>query len=82
MFPNETSRIIAIRNTCVYDGDLSHKRSASCRDDLTSIAKRDAFAHIRGFDRLLQNAINVLEKEHPDWFYVSREERKSRGVVP
>jgi hypothetical protein len=73
MYPEQASRVIAVRDSYIYDGNLRCKQCASSRLELMSIAKRNEFAHIKGFSDLVRKAIDVLDREHPDWFDMSRE---------
>lgn len=72
VYPDKASKIIAIRDACIYDGCLSDKRCACSRDELVAIARSDVFAHIEDFSDLVEEAIDVLDREHPDWFDESR----------
>ena len=81
VFPNEATEIIAVRDACIFQGVLSCKRRARCRDELISIAKSDSFAHIKEFDSLVRRAVDVLDREHPGWFDASCEVLKLKGVV-
>ncbi|KAL3779804.1 hypothetical protein HJC23_004738 [Cyclotella cryptica] len=72
LFPKDATEIVAVRDACIYDGNsMNCKRCASCRHDLLKIAKRDAFDHMEGFDELVKNAIDVLDREHPEWLDAS-----------
>ena len=73
LYPNDATEIVAVRDASIYHGDsMNCKRCASCTNDLVTIAKSDAFAHIEGFDELVKNAVDVLDKEQPEWFHISR----------
>jgi len=82
LYPKKTSKMIAVRDACIYDGDSSCiKRRAVTRKDILSISMREELEHIVGFSALLKDAIGVLDRECPDWFEKSCAFLDSKGVT-
>lgn len=82
LYPNNATEIVAVRDASIYHGDsMNCKRCASCTNDLVTIAKSDAFSHIKGFDGLVQNAVDVLDRSHPEWFGKSCTALASKGIA-
>ena len=74
LFPDNASRILAVRDTCIYDGSSTKcKYCPVTKEVVESIAKRPPLALIDGFEELVNDAISVLNRENPGWFERSRE---------
>ena len=81
LYPNKVSRILAVRDACIFDGtSTKHKYCAETKEMIQSIAEQPAFAHIRGFKDLVNDAIVVLNRENSGWFDTSREILIEKGV--
>ena len=81
LYPNNVSRILAVRDACIFDGtSTKHKCCAKTKEMIQSIAEQSAFAHIKGFKNLVNDAIVVLDRENSSWFDTSREILIERGV--
>jgi len=81
LFPDNASRILAVRDACIYDGSSTqHKYCAATKEVIKSIPKRPPLALIDGFKELVDDAISVLNRENPGWFERSREILCGKGV--
>ena len=81
LYPNNTNRILAVRDACIFDGiSKNEKYCAKTRQVIQSIAKQPAYAHIQGFDGLVNDTISILDRENPSWFETSRGVLIEKGV--
>ncbi len=81
LYPQNTSRILAVRDACIFDGtSTQRKHCAASKEAIVDIAKQPDFAHIQGFKELVEEAIAVLDRENPGWFEHSKEVLHERGV--
>ena len=72
---HNASRILAVRDSCIYDGSnllTQRKYCAVTKDDIRSVANRLPFARIDGFKELVDEALSILDNERSGWFERSR----------
>ncbi|KAL7543214.1 hypothetical protein ACHAXR_012513 [Thalassiosira sp. AJA248-18] len=79
VFPENASRILAVRDACIYDGSSTQlKYSAASKQEILSIARRPPFSLIQGFEELVDAATAILDRENPGWFERSQENLRER----
>lgn len=82
VFPDKASKILAVRDACIYNGSSTeHKYSALSKESILSIADCPPFSFIQGFKELVQEAIDVLDEENPGWYDKSKEVLREKGVL-
>lgn len=81
VFPDKASRILGVRDACIYNGSSTElKYSALSKKSILSIADHPPFSFIQGFTALVQEAIDILDEENPGWFDRSKEVLCQKGV--
>ncbi|KAL7554230.1 hypothetical protein ACHAWF_017645, partial [Thalassiosira exigua] len=82
LYPEDASRILAVKDACIFNGNSGKlKHCASTKLDVQTFAVKPPFADIPGFKELIDEAIAVLERENPGWFDRSRRILLEKGIA-